>query len=74
MPRSHIIRPLLLCPLKQDTELEIPITGDAGVRGVSHEVAPGEWADDVLGELGAQIQKRMRNSENLGYLPGLRMI
>src|SRR5688572_3263042 len=74
MAGGHVVCLSLLGPLQQAAELEIAIAGDARIWRAAAKVLLRERFDDGFDELRTQIQKLVRNPQELRDLLGAAMV
>ena len=71
MARDHILHAMALSPAEQVVELHIPVAVDAGVGRAAHLVYPDEFFDDLLPEVGGEIQHLIGDIHRKGHLGGI---
>ena len=68
---DDILHPVLLRPAEQVVELHILVAVDAGVGGAARLIDPDEFFDDLLPEIGGEIQHLIGNIHRIGHLGGV---
>ena len=71
MPCRHGISPQFPGFLPEDTELDMAVAANAGIRGSSVDVLAAEIFDDTFFEDVTQIYYVMRYSQTLSNFPGI---
>ena len=70
MSGGDVVGALLLSPSEQRAQLEVAVACHAGVGRAAVEIIRGERLDHRLGELSAQVEQRMSDSQMLGNFLG----
>ena len=68
---DHILHPMLPRPGEKVVELHIPVAVDAGVRGAARLIDPDEFFDDLLPEVGGEIQHLIGDIHRIRHLGGI---